>query len=134
MSVALTVPVPMPVCLEISDAVFGPSLSASRILALFCPRGVRTLAAQQRSKSESLGGSMHGAKHLTRARRALEFFCGGGDSLECRPKPRSSGGKILGHRNDEAEAVLNVPQLHLSYKPGPIHVRVREHHPRERFR
>ena len=44
MSVVLTVPGPMPVCLEISDAVFGPSLSASRILALFCPRGVRVAA------------------------------------------------------------------------------------------
>ena len=65
---------------------------------------------------------------------ALEFFCGGGDPLESRPKPRSSGGKVPGHRNDEAEAILSIPQLHLSYKPGPIYVRIREHHPRERFR
>jgi len=64
----------------------------------------------------------------------LEFLRGGGDSLERRPKPRSSGGEILGHRNDKAEAVLHIPQLRLAYEPGPIHVWVREHYPRKRFR
>jgi len=39
----------------------------------------------------------------------LEFICGGGEPLERRPKARSSGGKVPGHRNDEAEAVLRIP-------------------------
>jgi hypothetical protein len=38
-SIALAVRAPMLARLEISDAVFGPSLSASRILGLFWPRG-----------------------------------------------------------------------------------------------
>ena len=40
-SSVLTVPVAMPVAFAISEAVIGPSLSASSTLALFCPRGAR---------------------------------------------------------------------------------------------
>lgn len=81
-----------------------------------------------------------GRRHGVTAKRVfpretctLEFFCGVGEPLERRPKPRPSGGKIPGDCNDEAKAVLRIPKLHLSYEPRPIHVREREHHPGQRF-
>jgi hypothetical protein len=75
----LTVPVAMPVLLEISEAVIGPASSASSTLALFCPRGARPDAVADRARPQpgrvgrrSRGPTPTSTAADLRSRRTLE--------------------------------------------------------------